>query len=277
MKLSLGILLMAVPIFVLSLGILFEQSRNNVKKEAMEHANSVLNTAMQRVSRFMNNVETATDINDWEVTANLNPDSLLAYSRYIVMLNGNIDGCSISTEPNVFPKYGRYFSAYTVRERDTITTVVEEEYEYFEKVWYKNPRILGKPCWVVYYDESDSLEVTLDGMIASYSKPLYDADRQFIGVISTDLALLHLSRVITADKPYPDAYFMMTDNEGRYFIHPDTTQLFTRTIFSDTDPRRDADIITLGHEMTTGQQGNLKVVIDGEPCRHHVEPRPGLS
>ena len=277
MKLSLGILLMAVPIFVLSLGILFEQSRNNVKKEAMEHANSVLNTAMQRVSRFMNNVETATDINDWEVTANLNPDSLLAYSRYIVMLNGNIDGCSISTEPNVFPKYGRYFSAYTVRERDTITTVVEEEYEYFEKVWYKNPRILGKPCWVVYYDESDSLEVTLDGMIASYSKPLYDADRQFVGVISTDLSLLHLSRVITADKPYPDAYFMMTDNEGRYFIHPDTTQLFTRTIFSDTDPRRDADIITLGHEMTTGQQGNLKVVIDGEPCLVCYQPVPGTT
>ena len=277
MKLSLGILLMAVPIFILSLGILFIQSRNNVKKEAMEHANSVLSTAMQRICRFMNNVETATDINDWEVVENLDPDSILAYSRSIVVLNGNIDGCSISTEPNVFSKYGRYFSAYTVREKDTITTVIEEQYEYFEKVWYKTPHFQGKPCWVVYYDESDSLEVTLDGMIASYSKPLYDAQKQFIGVISTDLSLLHLSRIITAEKPYPDSYFMMTDDEGRYFIHPDTTKLFTHTIFSDTDPRQHADLITLGHEMTTGKQGNLRVNIDGEPCLVCYQPVPGTK
>jgi signal transduction histidine kinase len=277
MKLSLGILLMAVPIFILSLGILFVQSRNNVKKEAMEHANSVLNTAIQRVVRFMNNVETATDINDWEVTENLNPDSLLAYSRFIVMLNGNIDGCSISTEPNVFPKYGRYFSAYTVREKDTVTTVIEEEYEYFEKIWYKTPRLLNGPCWVAYYDESDSLALTLEGMIASYSKPLYNADQQFVGVISTDLSLLHLSRTITADKPYPDSYFMMTDEEGRYFIHPDTTKLFTHTIFSDTDPHQHSDLITLGHEMTTGKQGSLRVNIDGESCLVCYQTVPGTK
>ena len=277
LKLSLGILLMAVPIFVLSLGILFVQSRNNVKKEAMEHANSVLSTTMHRVSRFMNTVETATDINDWEVTENLQPDSLLAYSRFIVTLNGNIDGCSISTEPNIFPKYGRYFSAYTVREPDTITTVIEEEYEYFEKIWYKTPKTIEKPCWVVYFDETDSLSLTLDGMIASYSKPLYDANKQFVGVISTDLSLLHLSRVISEEKPYPDSYFMMTGEEGRYFVHPDTAKLFYHTIFSDVDPREHADIIALGHEMTTGKQGNMKVFIDGEPCLVCYQPVPGTN
>ena len=123
-KLSLGILLMAVPIFVLSLGILYAESRNNVKKEALEHANSVLSTTMERVIRYMGMIETATDINDWAVTANLHPDSLLAYSNFIVSINGSVDGCSISTEPNVFPKYGRYFSVYTVRESDTVTTVI---------------------------------------------------------------------------------------------------------------------------------------------------------
>lgn len=276
-KLSLGIMLMAVPIFVLSLGILFIQSRNNIKKEAMEHANSVLNTTMQRINRYMSAVETATDINDWEIIKNLQPDSLLAYSHYIVTLNGYVDGCSISTEPNIFPQYGRYFSAYTVRETDTITTVIEEEYEYFEKVWYKTPHLLGKPCWVVYYDEADSLALTLDGMIASYSKPLYDDDKHFIGVISTDLSLIRLSSIITSEKPYPDAYFMMTGEEGRYYVHPDTTQLFTHTIFSDADPNEQADIIALGHEMTTGKQGNMRVMINGEPCLVNYQPVPGTK
>ena len=266
---------MAMPIFVLSLGIMFIQSRNNIKNEATEHAASVLNTTMQRINRYMNIVETATDINEWEVTEHLQPDSLLAYSRYIVMLNGHIDGCSISTEPNLFPKYGRYFSAYTVRETDAVTTVIEEPYEYFEKIWYKTPHLQGKPCWVVYYDESDSLALTLDGMIASYSKPLYNADNHFVGVISTDLSLLRLSKTITAEVPYPDSYFMMTGEEGRYFLHPDTTQLFTHTIFSDADPQRNPDMFALGHEMTTGKKGSMSVNIKGKPCLVTYQPVPG--
>jgi signal transduction histidine kinase len=276
-KLSLGILLMAIPIFALSLGILFSQSKNNVKKEAMKHASSVLNTTMQRIVRSMEIVQTATDINDWEITEHLDPDSILACSRFIVMLNGHIDGCSVSTEPNTFPKYGRYFSAYTVREEDTVTTVVEEEYEYFEKVWYKTPHLLGKPCWVVYYDESDSLALTLDGMLASYSKPLYNDKRQFIGVISTDLLLLRLSKTITAETPYEDSYFMMTGDEGRYFMHPDTTQLFTKTIYSDADPQKNTDIFALGHEMTTGKQGCMSVWLNGEPCLVNYQPVPGTN
>ena len=58
-KLSLGILLMAIPIFMLALGILFVQSRNNVKREATKHAASVVSTTMQRINRYMNIVETA--------------------------------------------------------------------------------------------------------------------------------------------------------------------------------------------------------------------------
>ena len=277
MKLSLGILLMAVPIFMVSLSILYVQSRNYVKNEATDHANSVLNTTMQRICRFMNTVETATDVNEWEIIENFQPDSLLAYSRYIVELNGNIDGCSISAEPNMFPKYGRYFSAYTVREKDTITTVVEQEYEYFQKIWYKTPRVLDEPCWVVYYDDVDSLDVVLDGMIASYGKPLYNAEKKFVGIISTDLSLLHLSKVISEEQPYKDSYFMMTGEEGRYYIHPDTTQLFTHTIFSDADPSKNPDIFALGHEMTTGHQGNMSVVLNGERCLVSYQPVPGTN
>ena len=274
-KLSLGILLMAMPIFLLSIGILYEQSKERIKEEAMKHAASVLNTQMQRILRAMNIVETATDVNDWEVTANLDPDSILAYSRFIVMLNSQIDGCSISAEPNTFPKYGRHFSVYTVREGDSVTTVIEEPYDYFEKIWYKKPHLEGKPCWVAYYDESDSLELTLDGMISSYSKPLYDADKHFVGVISTDLSLIRLSKMITEEVPFPDSYFVMTGEEGRYYVHPDSTKLFNKTIFSDIDPQQNADIFALGHEMTTGKQGSMSVRVNGTRYMVCYQPIPG--
>lgn len=276
-KLSIGILLLAIPIFVVSLGILFTQSRHMIRLEAVGRANSVLNSTMQRISRNLLTIETATNAYSWLVERSLQPDSLLAYSRRVVQLNPHIDGCSISAEPDVFPQYGKHFSVYTVRETDTITTVIEEEYDYFSKIWYKTPRDLNKPCWVAYFDESDSLELTIDGMVASYGRPLYNADNRFVGIVSTDLSLLHLSKLMSVEKPYPNSYFMMIDDQGRYFVHPDSTRLFTQTIFSGADPRRQTDLIALGHEMTAGNQGRMNAVIDGVCCLVCYKPVPGTS
>lgn len=276
-KLSIVLLLLAVPIFSASLGVLFNQSRKIIRKEAVGRANSVLTTTMQRVTRSLVTIETATNAHSWQVPSNLHPDSLLAITRRVVQLNPHIDGCSMSTEPYVFPQFGRYFSAYTVREGDSIGTVVEEQYEYFEKVWYKKPHDIRKACWVDYYDEVDSLKLTLDGMIASYSKPIYDDDRRLIGIISTDLSLLRLSKDISEEKPYPNSYFVMIDDEGTYIVHPDSTRLFAQTIFDGADPREQAEIIALGHEMTAGNMGHMNVTIDGESCLVCYQPVPGTT
>lgn len=276
-KLSLGILLMAVTIFVVSLGVLFTESRHIIRTEAVGRTKAVLNTTMQHIVRNLMTIENATNTYSWMIEQQFQPEQILDFTNRIVRLNPHIDGCSISAEPNMFKKYGRYFSAYTVRETDTITTVIEEEYEYFQKIWYKTPRNLESGCWVVYTDEVDSLKLTLDGMIASYGKPLYSADSSIVGIISTDLSLLRLSKVMSEVRPYPNSYFMMIDDEGRYFIHPDSTRLFTQTIFTNVDPRKQYDIIALGHEMTSGKQGQMVVNVDGAPCVVCYQPVLGTK
>ena len=276
-KLSLGILLMTVTIFVVSLGVLFTQSRHIIRTEAVGRTKAVLNTTMQHIVRNLMTIENATNTCSWMIEQQFQPEQILDFTSRIVRLNPHIDGCSISAEPNMFKKYGRYFSAYTVRETDTIATVIEEEYEYFQKEWYKTPRNLESGCWVVYTDEVDSLKLTLDGMIASYGKPLYSADSSMVGIISTDLSLLRLSKVMSEVRPYPNSYFMMIDDEGRYFIHPDSTRLFTQTIFTNVDPRKQYDIIALGHEMTSGKQGQMVVNVDGAPCVVCYQPVSGTK
>jgi signal transduction histidine kinase len=268
---------MAVTIFVVSLGVLFTQSRHIIRTEAVGRTKAVLNTTMQHIVRNLMTIENATNTYSWMIEQQFQPEQILDFTNRIVRLNPHIDGCSISAEPNMFKKYGRYFSAYTVRETDTITTVIEEEYEYFLKIWYKTPRDLESGCWVVYTDEVDSLELALDGMIASYGKPLYNADSSIVGIISTDLSLLRLSKVMSEVRPYPNSYFMMIDDEGRYFIHPDSTRLFTQTIFTNVDPRKQYDIIALGHEMTSGKLGQMVVNVNGAPCLVCYQPVTGTK
>lgn len=276
-KLSLGLLLLAVPIFLLSLGVLFTQSRHMIRVAAVGRANSVLSVTTERIGRYLMTIETATNSSCWLVERSFEPDSILAFTNRIVRLNPHVDGCSVSAEPDMFPSEGRHFSAYTVREDDTITTVKEAEYEYFDRVWYKTPRKLDGPCWVVSYDDADSLELTLDGMIASYGRPLYDKSHRLLGIISSDLSLLRLSKLMSEERPYPNSYFMMINEEGRYFIHPDSTRLFTQTIFSGADPRKQADIIALGHDMTAGNEGRMMLDIDGVPSLVCYQPVPGTT
>ncbi|SFB78765.1 methyl-accepting chemotaxis sensory transducer with Cache sensor [Xylanibacter ruminicola] len=276
-KLSVALLILAAPIFVISLGVLFSQSRKMIRNEAIGHASSVLNATMQQLNRHFLTIETATNANLWQVEQVFTPDSLLYFANRIVSLNPHIDGCSISAEPDMFPKYGRYFSAYSVRKADSVTTVIEEPYDYFNKVWYKTPHQLRDACWVAYYDEVDSLELTLDGMLASYCKPLYNADSAFVGVISTDLSLLRLSHEMSAMKPYPHSYFMLIGENGRYYVHPDSTLLFKQTIFTGADTRKQTDQIVLGHEMTSGKRGNMMVNMDGADCIVCYQPVPGTK
>ena len=75
-KLGLGIMLMAVPIFILALGILFINSRNFIRQKASERATSALNVSMHNVKKYLLTVENATNANTWFIENNFHPDSL---------------------------------------------------------------------------------------------------------------------------------------------------------------------------------------------------------
>ena len=273
-KLGLGYLLLTIVVFVVSMGILLFQSRYLIRKEAIERGHATLSATAQRVTRHLTAVETATNTNEWLVMENLKPDSLLSYTHRITQLNPDVNGCSITTEPDFFPQYGRYFSAYTVREGDSIVTVREEPYEYFEKVWYKTPKEKRHACWVDPFDDYTPGTLSATEMIASYCKPLYDGNGRFVGVISTDLSLPKLSKAITAERPYPHSYFVMIGEEGYYFVHPDSAKLFNHTIFDSAKGNSKSDIVMLGHEMTTGKTGHMEMRIDGHPCIVSYQPVP---
>ena len=243
-KLSINILLMAVPIFVLSVGIFYLQSRHLVRQEAMAHSNSIVRSIIQRVSNYLYSIEASTKANAWLLEDNFCPDSLVSISQRVVRLNPHILSCSVITAPDMFPKY--------------VNT--------------------GKAGWVEPFDGHTEGTIDYNEAVATYCHPLRSKSGQIIGVIATDLSFSHLAKTINdAPLPYPNAYFVLTGDDGRFFIHPDTTQLFRKTIFTDADPRQDADRIALGYEMVKGRQGTMHIDIDGTLCHVSYHPVPGTD
>ena len=280
MKLCLDILFVVVLVFSLSLGFLYWQSRHIIREETIDEASHVLDNTALRVKGYMVEVETATRNILWLVNLhNHDKDSLLKYTHRIVANHPNTNGCSITMEPDFYPGDAYGFSAYSVRleefsspEKDSVSTVREGEYDYYDKVWYKTPRQKKTACWVDPFDDYNAGTLSSSGMIASYCVPLYDQQGKFIGVISTDLSLKRLTETINNEDPYEHSYFMMLGADGHYFVHPDTTKLLKQTIFTNTDPREHTDIVTLGYEMTNGRTGHMEVNIDGKS--HIVLYRP---
>ena len=276
MKISVSLLLLAVPIFVISLGVLFVQSRRFIREDALRRATCVLNTTMQHVRNHMSLVETAANANIKLVEEQFVPDSLLALSRRIVRINRHVSGCSISAEPDAFSEYGRYFSAYSVRHGDSVFAVVEEPYDYFERSWYKTPVNLGKACWVDPFVDTDEGGIFANEMIASYCRPIYDKNRKLLGVLSTELSFPTLAETIrNVEQPYPHAHFVLVGSDGRYLFHPDSTLHLNKTIFSDGEAKGSNDLIALGYQLLEGQEGIMQLELNGQFCHVCYRPVPG--
>ena len=212
-KLSLGIVLMAIPVFVICVGLLFVLSLYNLKKEADGRAASTLKAMELRKAAFMSTVEIATTSSDWLIKECMQPDLLLELTRRVVMLNANVDGCSITLEPDVLPQAGRYFSAYSVRKGDSVVTVREGSYDYYEKIWYSTPKKMGRACWVGPYDDYNEGTLSAGEHITSYCKPLYDDNGKLLGVIATDLSAKRLAETVDEEKAYAESKV----NISRYY------------------------------------------------------------
>ena len=212
-KLSLGIVLMAIPVFVICVGLLFVLSLYNLKKETDGRAASTLKAMELRKASFMGTVETATNSSDWLIKECMQPDLLLELTRRVVMLNANVDGCSITLEPDVLPQAGRYFSAYSVRKGDSVVTVREGSYDYYEKIWYSTPKKMGRACWVGPYDDDNEGTLSAGEHITSYCKPLYDDNGKLLGVIATDLSAKRLAETVDEERAYAESKV----NIGKYY------------------------------------------------------------
>jgi len=274
-RLSLWIVMFAAAIFIISVGYMFSESREAVRNEAISHATEVLNSTALRVNNILENVEVATRNIDWLVGRHLDaPDSMFVYSRRILVNNPYLDGCSIAFEPYYFKEKGQYFSAFSLNENGTITTVQEGSnmYQYFYMDWYLLPRMMNKPVWTEPFNDYNPESIASSQTITSYTKPLTDKNGDVVGVISVDLALEWLSQTISSVKPYPNSYSIMLGQSGTFFVHPDSTIRSKQTIFTETMEKPNPKLTALGKAMLAGEEGMMELKMDGRDSYVFYKP-----
>ena len=278
-RLGLLIVLIITVVFSLLFDFLFYRCKYYVRQAAIEKAAQLLDNTAERINGIMDETEVVTNYMAMYTPRHLHPDSLLAITHRTVADHSFLTGFAISMEPYYFPEMGRYFSAYSLRENDTISTVREGPFEYFEKIWYKSSHIRGVPCWVDAYDDYNEGTQSSKDILTSYCCPMRDENGKFIGSITASLTLKWLSEAVTQIKPFPNSSAIMIGRTGTYLVHPDTAKLYRETIFSDADPRVRRDITSLGKAMIAGHSGMMLTIVDGKDSYIFYRPleRTGWS
>ena len=273
-RVSLWVVMFAAVIFISALSFFFYQARDAVRQEAISRATQILDNTAERVEGILNRVEVATNMTKWLVQRHPdNPDSMFVYSRGMLLNNPDFYNCSIAFEPYYFKDKGRYFSAYSKHEGDTIRTIQggSDNYQYFYMDWYLMPMLLGKPCWTEPYMDFD-VPTNTSNMVASYCDLIKDGQGNVIGAINTSLSLSWLSQTVSSLKPYPNSYSIMISRGGTYFVHPDTTKITRQTIFTQTFEQPDTALTRLGHAMQRGEDSMMHTNINGESCYVFYQP-----
>ena len=118
-KLSIGITLLTIPIFVVALGILFLYSHHLLYQDTVTHANNILQTTSQHLRSELGLVENAVNSNAWLMEENFRPDSLQSICHRLLKLNRTPVTCQVVTDSVEMSNIKLGFSVDTTANGDT--------------------------------------------------------------------------------------------------------------------------------------------------------------
>ncbi|MGL4498808.1 MAG: SpoIIE family protein phosphatase [Planktothrix sp.] len=104
-----------------------------------------------------------------------------------------------------------YYNRYLLNDQGNPTTLItREQYLYKEDKWYSDAVAAGKPIWSKIYQWGDRPEVI---SIAS-SSPIYDQQKNLVGVIGIDLILTQISNFLNQLKVTPASKIFIIERNG---------------------------------------------------------------
>ena len=260
-----GLVLLAITLVAM-----FQFAHKALKDEAMSNAEQTLDATVQQIDNILLSVEQTTGNVYVELIRHLDqPERMLTYAQKLVESNEYIDGCAIVFRPDYYP--GRHlYMAYMHRQcadesvkgltRPLVAQETFTDRPYTEQRWYTEPMKSKRACWI---DPLKNSETECTPLI-TFCLPIYDKNRECVGVVGVDVKIELLSQIILAVKPSPRGYATMLARNGSFIVHPDEHKLSMETVFAQMQEGADASVQEAAEAMLNGQEGEKPFMMNGE-------------
>lgn len=257
-KLTKKILSWTMLIFFFAMVAIAVLTIYNNKKVVIKSGSATLENTILDIEKVLVDVESATESMAWILTGEpLSDEALARLTTEMVRSDTSTIAAAVAYEPfKSVNKKDHYHmvTSYIPEGSDEIkaTTLGSTDYDYHILDWYQIPRLLGKSYW-----SEPTFDNATSQMVTSYSKPLYNARGEFIGIIKSDVALSWLTEKISSLKPYSSSYTLLVGRNGKYISHFRKESILNETIFSAALASGDTDRLEESKQLMSGQSGVL--------------------
>ena len=254
-RLSLNVTGRTAVLLMISIFILGQAAYIVLYKAAEGTVKSALDINLRSLEKVFVDVETTTGSNVWLVEKfHEMPDAMIDIAQHMVGLDTNIVSCCIAFEPYSYLPDKKYFcpaAGYDTSGELRTGFLGGDDYDYHAMNWYLIPKLLGKSYWSDPSFDSDRA----GRLTASYSKPLYDEDGTFIGVIKSEVDLLWLTERLKQMNLSDNTFTMLVGHNGSFISHPDDSKILGETIFTKPLEENDQRELKMARDMVAGGSG----------------------
>ena len=262
-RLTTRVLIVSVIIFALTFTILVRTTAKNAEEGASKQAQIELVSTIHQIDAVLNSVETAIENMSWLVAENIDkPEFMYEITRKILQNNDFIYGSAVAWEPDFFSSYGHFYSPYSYRDENgeiQSKQLGNANYDYHYMEWYQIPKLLGKSYWSEPYYDAGGGEM----MMATYSKPLYDADGKMYAVITADISLERLTDLVSNIEAFENSYNLMVSRNASYIVHPIHDCILNETIYSSTLGQESESLKKMQSDMINSREGEVFIQNEG--------------
>ena len=248
-------------ITVITLSYIYKVSHDTIYDNLKENSKLLTTSTVNEVEKILTAVQKfPVNFSTLIEGGNYTPEQLENFLKIGVGNNEEIYGAALTFAPDYKGIEKKFSTIYVYKQNKTIyaNRVDINNTDFTILDWYLIPKELNKPLWSEpYFDEGFGNIV-----MSTYSVPLYkniNGTRKFIGVITADLSLDWLHKIVSAIKVYKTGYAFMISRNGSLVTHPNKDLIMNTTIFSIAEEAHSPELRTIGRKMIAGKSSFAEV------------------
>ena len=250
-----NVLFFCIALFLVTFSVYYYFARKTIREDTRENSVYLAKTTINMIEQVLTLAEKNPQIIARMLESSfVSKDSLLPFLKSMLSVNNSLYGSIIAYEPNYYPEQGTYFAPYVYRQGDSICSSIlgDINYEYFYMDWYQIPKITSEPYWSEpYFDEGGG-----NVLMTTYSVPFYthiNGKRTFSGVVTIDISLEWLTKIITDVKILNTGYAFLLSRNGVVISHPNSEYIMNQTIFTIAEEINQPGMRETGRKMIRGE------------------------
>ena len=182
----LGIVLFAAVLLLLILAVQHFYTRNLLKKELEQYAESEIMTKAILVKSVLNATELGLNNRVWDVRRHLqHPDSLFMSMKWTLVGNPHLRGAGVAFVPDYYSEKGRLYEPYAQRVGDTVITkqIAGPNHDYTQMHFYQKVLESNRMYWSDPYVDT----IGSPALISTFSRPIHDDNKDLVAVLGVDV------------------------------------------------------------------------------------------